>query len=291
MGIRIPDEEFKHIAMEIPEGQRRKVEHCGADASMIVSHESAQYRAHCFRCHGDGFIRKERNVAQILASLRAKQEADAQAVRSIELPEGCVTTDQWPKWARLWLAKAGLGSSDVDRLGFLYSPNMDRVVLPVYDRQGRIRFWQARGNGTQPKYLSPKDVDRKQLIPAYGPETGVVLLTEDILSAAKVGQVNEAWSLMGTVMHTAVLLEAHRRKLHVIVALDPDKAGIAGAAATMKSLGAYSIPAYNVTSRLPSDPKLMSRDSIRCLIQEVIHECNWAVGSDAAQVLETPGQV
>lgn len=270
---RIPSHEFVHIAREIPEGQKRKVDHCGDAPCMYVSNEPAGYRAYCFRCHGTGFDKKVRDLSQILASLKKAGDADAEAARSLALPSDCKPiTEGWPVWGRVWLHKAGLSSDDIERLGFLYSPSMDRVVLPVRDRRGQIVFWQARGNNRTPKYLSPDGVDRHKVIPMYGQESKVVVLTEDILSAAKVGLVNEAWSLMGTLMHNAVLLEIMRRKLQVIVALDPDEAGLAGATRTTAKLRAYDIPVTNVTRMLPADPKLMPRSAIANLVKEVLNE-------------------
>lgn len=268
--------EFLPQAQALPIGQRKKVDHCGDGACMIVSHEPACYRAYCFRCGEPGYVRKERNLQEIMASLQAQKSADDAARQSPELPEDCVPiTLGWPDWARVWLAKAGLGSSDVERLGFLYSPRMARVVLPVYDKAGALVFWQARGNKVDPKYISPWNVDRSRVIPAYGPQTGIILVAEDVLSAAKVGQVNEAWSLMGTSMSDPFALALLTRGVKVIMALDPDGAGIRGAAKACRALAAYGVDVVNITRELPSDPKLMSRDSIRCLIKEVASEHRW----------------
>ena len=66
----------------------------------------------------------------------------------------------------------------------------DRVVLPVLSPSGGVLFWQARAvDKRQPKYLAPP-IDKATVIAAYGC-ADTVTLTEDLLSAYKVGKVGE----------------------------------------------------------------------------------------------------
>jgi len=169
----------------------------------------------------------------------------------------------WPAACRLWLYKAGLGRAEIGQLGAYYHPPSDRVVLPVLDpATGKPVFWQARAvDGRQPKYLAPA-VDRSRVLPRYG-SAAVPTLTEDILSAFKVGLVSEGWAVMGTrVNDFTMALLMQRRRCNVW--LDPDAAGQRGAAKIVKQLRAYNIEVRNIIS--PRDPKLMHRAQIKELL-------------------------
>lgn len=179
---------------------------------------------------------------------------------------------EWPREAYLWFLKAGLGRHDIGRLGAYYHPPSDRVVLPVLDGSGRPVFWQARAfDGRQPKYLAP-DIDRALVVPEFGTATSVTL-TEDILSAYKVGQVGEGWSMLGTKLSDHVLTRLMQRHTQqpgftVNVWLDNDlpplhqiNRGQVAARKVLARLRAMGIPARNIVS--PKDPKLMSLGQIK----------------------------
>lgn len=150
------------------------------------------------------------------------------------------------------------------RLGAYYHPPTERVVLPVYARSGGIVepvFWQARAlDHRQPKYLAPP-VDRTRVIPKYGHSTTAITLTEDILSAFKVGLVAEGWSLLGTSIgdyHVAQLLD---RGLPVNVWLDDDRGGKRGAAKACALLRAVGLQVRSIVT--PMDPKRYNTEQIR----------------------------
>lgn len=235
---------------------------------MIVSNQDDCYRAYCFTCHDSGFIKKQLPLSERIAIQARRQRADDEARACVNLPHGSEPIVQlWPDHARVWLHKAGLGVEEIMRLGFLYNERMDRVIMPVL-RGDEVVFWQARGFAKGvPKYLSPS-VDRRKVVPQYGKPDGWVVLTEDIISATKVGLVAHAWSLMGTQLGDYALLEILRQQLSVIIALDPDPAGRAGAVDVYQRLTAYGIPCISVTSLLTVDPKLMTRDQLTTLIAE-----------------------
>lgn len=233
---------------------------------MIVEHTPKGYRAFCFTCHQKGWIPKHRSLAERIQDMQAKANADNLALTSLSLPEGEADPSLWPDHARVWLHKAGLSVVDIQRLGFLYSQTMDRVIMPIRV-DGVLKFWQARGFDPKlPKYLSPSKVNRKKLIPRYGKSNSQVVLTEDLISAVKCGYVTEAWTLLGTEMHDPVLIEIIRRGLNVVVALDPDRAGMTAATEITLKLRAFGVKCVNITPDLPSDPKLMSREALASLL-------------------------
>lgn len=249
-------------------GQRARVEHtCGPGSCMIVNHKHDGYSAYCFRCDDSGFKGKRPTLAEMTEARRERAAADVRVNAAVH-PPGPATQDPrvWPKEARLWLYKAGFGNYEIEQLGFYFHEKSQRVVLPVV-KDGQVIYWQARAvmPDHQPKYLNP-DIDKASIIPKYG-SADVIVLTEDILSAAKVGMVYEGWSMMGVKLSTLALSEIIQTGKPVIVWLDPDKAGRDGMVKTVRSLRSTGIPCARVDSDL--DPKLHSRREIRTIIEPI----------------------
>lgn len=122
-------------------------------------------------------------------------------------------------------------------------------------------FWQARAlDGRQPKYLAPA-IDKRGIVPRWGSAEDVTL-TEDILSAYKVGQVAEGWSLLGTQALPGLLTKLlQRRPPHVNVWLDPDRAGQRAASKLIPRLRGVGLNARRIVSE--RDPKLHTYDEIK----------------------------
>ena len=254
--MEIAAREFEAVAQTLRLGQRTRAEHCGMGEPMLVSNGRAGFAAYCFRCGGKGFIPHSLSLAERIAQFKEAEQADQEARLSLRLPEPrIVDPQQWPIHARVWLYKGGFSNDDIERLGFYYHERMCRVVMPVYDN-GRLVYWQARGFVPDlPKALNPV-VDRTGLVAKFGERSGPVALTEDMLSAAKMAVACEAWSLLGTKMDDAVLAALVRRGSKVVLALDSDKAGRAGAATIARRLSAVGIPNYQVY--FGRDPKLVT---------------------------------
>ena len=265
--MRIEVKDFQHLAERLRKGQKLRAEHCGMGESMIVSNGTAGFAAYCFRCGGKGFIPHALSLAERIAQFREAEQADQEARLSLRLPEPRICDpQQWPKQARVWLYKGGFSNDDIERLGFYYHERMQRVVMPIYDG-GRLVYWQARGFvSTLAKYINPS-VDRTKLVAKYGKPSQYVVLTEDILSAYKVSKVNEAWALMGTSLHDAVLADLIRRDSIVLYMGDPDAGGDKGWVAIVARCRAVGIKCYDV--RMGDDPKRVSVHEIR------EHLSNW----------------
>lgn len=249
-------------AQSLEVGQKRYAEHdCGGGRKLLISRDTKGYSAWCFRCNELGWapapklsLRERLEAAARLAS------ADQTTRASVELPVPQVTDlREWPLLARVWLFKAGLGAPEIARLGAYYHPPTDRVVLPLYEA-GNVVFWQARALGDRlPKYLS-SPVDRTTLLPTFG-SADFVVLTEDLLSAFKVGQVAEAWCLMGTHANSRLVAALMTRKAPVRIWLDPDGPGRAAARKVFKQLNPLGLNVSVIRSA--RDPKLHSLDQIK----------------------------
>jgi hypothetical protein len=254
------------VAKELDIGQRLRTDHdCGPGRTLTVSHDDRGLHAFCFRCNEHGWAPPAPVPLGVrLERIRKAQEADQKVSGRVALPEPRVTVwAAWPAPCRLWLLKAGLSSHDLPKLGAYYHPPSDRVVLPVLGPSMRLLFWQARAvDGRQPKYLAPP-VDKQGITPMYG-SSDVVTLTEDLLSAYKVGKVGEGWSLLGTSLsaHTLGLLVTRNCKVNVW--LDPDGPGQRAATKVLAKLRSTGIEAKNIVS--DRDPKLIHCEQIKELL-------------------------
>lgn len=243
-------------------GQKRYGEHeCGAGRKLLLSRDTKGFSAWCFRCNDSGWAPGPKlSLAERAEAARRAAQADLSAGSDAALPEPCVhDLGEWPLAARVWLHKAGLGAPEIARLRAYYHPETDRVVLPVLE-DGVPVFWQARSvDGRLPKYLSPQ-VNRSKLLPRYGSAASVTL-TEDLLSAFKIGLVAEAWCLMGTFANSRLIGALLERNAPVNVWLDPDGPGRRGALKVSKQLKAYGIETRCIKSK--RDPKLHTFDQIK----------------------------
>lgn len=253
-------------AQQLAHGQRQRTDHdCGPGATMTIRRDERGLSAHCFRCNDSGWLPAPPEPLSVrLERLAKAHAADAQIAWSVALPGPVrVPWSDWPAECRLWLLKAGLSGADAGLLGAYYHPPSDRVVLPVLGPSGPV-FWQARAvqRDRHPKYLAPA-IDKVNVIPMYGSAKDVTL-TEDILSAYKVGTVGEGWSLLGTSISARCVAALIERSARVNVWLDPDGAGRAGATKVLATLRGAGVTARRVLSK--RDPKLMHRSDIKELL-------------------------
>ena len=267
--MNISPHEFKAAGEELVPGRKTRIDHsCGEGKTLIVSRVPKGISAYCFRCHLKGFIPAQLSIAERIAALAEANQADAESRQEVHLPApGVMDVQKWPDWARLWLYKAGFSNDMIRSLGFYYHERMQRVVMPVKDN-GELVYWQARGNNPDlPKYINPQ-VDKARLVYKQGTPGDVLVLTEDMLSAAKVGLVGWAWSLMGTSLSLPLALQIASLSVPVIVALDPDAAGRAGGNAIVKSLSLLGVPCR--TAYMERDPKFHSRQEIATWIKQTV---------------------
>jgi DNA primase len=160
------------------------------------------------------------------------------------------------------LYKAGLSNDDIEALGFYYCERLQRVVMPVY-HEGTLLYWQARGfNTARAKYINPI-VPKDTLVARFG-KGDTLVLTEDILSAHKVGKVTEAWALMGTALADGVANLIAAKGKPVLIMLDPDKAGVKARGKIYKQLGALGVDVR--IARLARDPKLLTKEELSACV-------------------------
>ena len=256
------------IADQLTPGQKRRVEHdCGDGNTMIVSRNERGISYWCHRCHTKGWIPTDRSLAERIAALSEATEWDGTAQQSLELPgPGKFDPQDWPDQPRVWLYKAGFSNDEIRRHGWYWNPRMERVILPV-KVDGKTIYWQGRGfDPARPKALNPT-VNREGLVAKYG-RGDWIALTEDILSAAKVGGVSEAWALLGTVLSYSTALALSEAGRPVLLMLDDDPAGRRGAAEAAKTLNLLGVRNHQVY--FGKDPKGVDRSTIKAKAKELL---------------------
>ncbi|MGA4005336.1 hypothetical protein ACI2US_03080 [Ralstonia nicotianae] len=261
-------------AKALDEGRSARIQHgCGPGKVLSIRHDADCWRAYCFRCDLPGVVHKPvESLSERIARRAKEKEVDDALQQSVTLPSPVnFDVETWPSEARVWLYKAALDRTDIAKLGvYLHEPSR-RVVVPVFD-QGSLVYWQARSvDGRQPKYINPQ-VNRQRLVAKFGRGDPLVL-TEDVLSAYRVGWHTEAWSLMGTKLTDYIATAILKRGGRVLVWLDPDwqypagkRPGVIAAKKITNQLRSMGVQVERIVSR--ADPKLLSRREINATLQD-----------------------
>lgn len=252
------------IAENLPVGHKARAkcdQDCGQGDTLSITHDTKRFWCSCFRCgHSDQHDKGQQTLGE-LKRIRDLNEQAASLELTLELPHDF--TNDIPSFGRMWLFKAGITESVYREYNIGYSKSLDRVVLPVYNTEGTLEWYQCRAlhTGQSPKYLQPAR-DRSTVL--FHGRKGTkdlqrAVIVEDILSAIRVGKHADSYSLLGTKITTeqAAFLSTYPR---VTTWLDPDKAGKVGAYKIRRVLGLVTDVDNVVTS---TDPKDLSDKEIR----------------------------
>lgn len=256
-------DDWLKVARKLPVGYKQRYNHCSTNnRSAILSFDGHTYSMHCFKCGTDLFHNLGVQDFATLQKLRKLNADAAKAIRTkhVKLPEDF--TLDIPDVGMLWLLKASITPYMARQRNIGWTEKYKRVVLPVYNRSGDLVFYQARAvlKGQEPKYLNPV-VDRSKIMYWQTPnaDKDVIVVTEDMLSAIRVGQFIPTVSILGTKVSIAMVNRLTEYK-HVITWLDPDEAGINGAASVRKAV-AILTQTSNITSEV--DPKNLTDKQIK----------------------------
>jgi hypothetical protein len=256
--------EWLEVAQQLPLGHKRRIQHdCSEGKDMLVSHNDTGYSAYCFRCGPVGF---DPHGYQSIAEITRLKELNAEASvpQTKELPNDY--TLEIPADKFTWLAKGGISVASARNNLIGWSDRLGRIVMPVYDRDGILIYWQARAvsQGQSPKYTNPP-VSKTSVLYTAGDsgDKRRVIVTEDILSAIRVGAHCPTACILGTKVSDsqAAQLSTFDR---VSFWLDPDAAGHTGAAAGKRTLSLVT-RADIISSDV--DPKCLSDRKIREILQ------------------------
>lgn len=152
--------------------------------------------------------------------------------------------------------------------GIGYTEYLDRVVLPVYS-SGELQAIQLRAvnDEVKPKYLNPSAVPIQNVL--FESEDGASdwgVLTEDILSAIKVGQVLSSCSTLGTKMSEVRAWKISEKYKNCFVWYDSDAAGHVGARRAISKLELLGVNCFKVSTKF--DPKCYTRAEIKQILRE-----------------------
>jgi Toprim-like len=250
-------------------GKGRAFHGCSGSSNsptLLISADRDKWSGWCFRCHETVIEWKPKeSFAERVKRMREEAAADEAVASTTALPQPInFDPETWPDPAYLWLLKAAVGRSEIKQLGAYYHKPTNRVVLPVFD-SGRLVYWQARSiDGREPKYLGAA-IDKRHIVAAYG-EGQASVLTEDILSAFRVGQVGRGVAMLGTSLTDKVLARLIAERRPVVIWLDPDAAGREAARHIKRRLSLVGLKHSQIRSR--RDPKLLSKGEIQSLLTQ-----------------------
>lgn len=265
---------FESVKDLAPGGKRR------VGDGLLASFNGRAYMLYDFRDKEAEVYEPQMTLEQKLAVLKAEREAQASAITSNTPPPGMRNPRDWPSEARVWLHKAGINNQDIQDMGAVYSPTMDRVVIPLHLLNGATT-WIARKvhprDKTDPKYLLPNEQPKgigaiaRLSSPTWAEH---VVLTEDYLSAWRVSRADRRYvgiALLGTSLGRDSAVElvsiVQRSGAQVHTWLDPDEYGQKGARRVAKDLRTLGIQVDNIVSGF--DPKVYSPQSIRNYVEDL----------------------
>ena len=226
----------------------------------IINHNHKEFSVYCNACK---LVRKFPKGKLSLAELKAYREMSERAKESLrlELPHDYTLTI--PEIGRRWLYKCGISPSIWPLLGIGWSEYYQRVVLPVYNREAKLIWYQLRAvhEGQLPKYIQPSAAkDCVYTISAAIPSR-IAVVVEDIASATRINLTKmnvHAYAMMGTTL-TKSQLNTLRQYDYVLVWTDADKAGRDSDRKVRRTLSLWTTTGSIVTE---VDPKYLSNEKL-----------------------------
>ena len=260
-------------ARQLPLGHKTRVDcpECGENTNtnaMMVSHSSKSYNGFCFACDHKPFEMKGKQTLEELTELKRINNESLQRTEGArcELPEDFTTTI--PLEGRLWLYSNGITEKLKTKYNIGYSERLRRVVMPVYDTEDNLIWFQCRAllKGQKPKYMQPSgdkgSVVFKSTTNKNSGTEGTIVVVEDIMSAIRVGELASTISLLGTKADTSQINTLSRYST-VITWLDSDKAGRNGSKTIRQAVGLLTNTKDIVTEL---DPKSYSKQQIEKIL-------------------------
>ncbi len=272
-------------AKQLEYGRHDKIQCCATDNSMRIEHNSQGYRGWCFRCKQHKFEPHGQLSLEELSKRRAAINAVLES-KSLYMPSDL--SSEMPNYAAAWLLRAGVPLALAQRYGIGFSAKLDRVVLPVY-RDKELVAYTMRSTNDKPKYIE-RQVDESAIFvssdetiiePEQRGSYGLdFVVTEDILSAIRVGRIVTTLALLGTSVSgpkVQGLLGTYRKVrapapsemvgkheedvLRIGVWLDADKAGRVAAKRLESRLELQGCSVLRI--RTDKDPKRYSNRQIK----------------------------
>lgn len=273
---------WRDTAKALPIGGKSYTEHEGCTTSnkLWVYRTAEGVGCFCNKCGYKQFYSSGlRKLSEVLS--KYAEETDI-VVKDVVLPEDVTTdTTAFTQEALLWLYKADVRNHLIEAYGIGYSKDQNRVIIPVYDEEGKLLMWQGRGlSSTQTKYLNTKSTKKQNAFfkswvrqDTIEPNTfDYVVVVEDALSVIKVGQITQAVGVLGTSL-SQTQVNYLSRFSHVLFWLDGDRAGVNASNKMVKKLSMVTNTHRIFTKK---DPKKLSYAEI----QEIIDSARYNATTD-----------
>lgn len=276
----------KHLSLQ--DGESRRINHEGCRAGQDSKRRLWVYRSAgrvFWKCHhcGDknplgGIATGQNNRTQVLKRLRPTPSGDPD---KMQLPYDFDSNfNHWPPEARAWVLKYGIEKPQT----WGWSESQGRVVIPVYqdDSGGQaLKGYQTRrvlAEDTGPKYLTRGAglVYHARTPVAVSPAHPQALsgevhelracVVEDALSGEKVGQVCDAYAMLGTSRFShSDALQFASRYARLIVWYDDNNWNARKASTQLAARLALLVPTRVV--RTGKDPKEHSLTEIKEIVR------------------------
>lgn len=265
-------EQYLDTSMSV--GQNRRFYDCPfcgervRGRGFVVTRTKRGFFLWCFKCHNHRHLTSDGTSLGGIRRYLKSRETSRKTAEDIVIRHNVVTlprdfTTEIPAAGLVWLRKAGVTDDEIARHRIGYSPELHRVILPVWGDEGLL-YWQGRAlepNDNTPKYIN---VGMKRAGTFFTCDVGsdTTAIVEDILSALAVARAGaNSLALLGSSMEPGVQQAIKSRKVRVW--LDPDKRKECIRYAKM--LSAYGLQASPVvmTTR---DPKEYSVEEIQKIL-------------------------
>lgn len=225
------DDHYKQIKIL---GREERYDHaeCGdTKARLYVKRIKQGYLFHCHNCTTSGIDRTVKTTpSETLKLLTAPDDSLTSGIvdnNAIEIPATFTTT--LTKTAKDWLRKYGITEQEAYYYKFGVVTRANRLLLPVF-KDGKLVYYQARNLGIvdkdNPKYLNCRAKAAEDILfestARYETDSKTCILTEDILSAIKVGRHIKTYALLGSYIPTNIMKRLQNYDA-VGIWLDPDK--------------------------------------------------------------------
>lgn len=225
---------------------------CGSKDNRGVWDDGSEW---CFGCHDY----TPPNNGEVIKKFLDKSKKNS-FTQNVKLPEDA--QPYLPEHAKRWLEKYNLTKDEYATLNPLYSFDRDLLIFPVYI-DGEVVMYQGRyfgDNKKHPKYLT---YGAKDLLHIIGRDSDQIVVTEDIISAVKVGSVTNAMPVWGSNIPLGTAIRLSKRFSELVIWLDMDKAKESLKMASMFS--PLFTKCKSVVTNL--DPKEYSHDEISKAIE------------------------
>jgi hypothetical protein len=266
----------KYFSSDMQQHRGYRYEHdcptgAGRDRPLVVTRIATGWKWFCHRC-GEKGIKWAKGLSpkEWLKFNKAREVAENNVVAKVKLPHGM--TKEIPAAGLAWLYKYGLNDDDISYYGIEYSDTLNRVVLPVYDGNMKLVYYQARNLGEvtdkSPKYMNVKARGRKDIYFEVAPperKTESVVVVEDILSGIRVGKQMDTYGLLNAYIPDDLIFGLAKVYPETILWLDPDKWD-----RMLKRTRRFRSLGLNVKMvRVNQDPKYYTDDEIGEILMEV----------------------